>query len=230
MEKSRWWQQGEKEDRQRIHSREWWWGRVHCGLEKTLQVGIQSENRPSSFSRLRLALWKRGETSVHHVINTDGGKKTISMHGRCLGWSYFPMKRSWKSIRGDLVLSLLATFIIINPPPLWQVLMSPWMWLAIHAFVTTNYTAGEQEVADARPCFVCVRLVDSWRGATARSRSFLPPGAPVESPEISPRSDNQSAFLWQMKSRQVRERLRGEESAPRRFRECLIATRRCCTT
>lgn len=51
---------------------------MHCGLEKTLQVGIQSENRPSSFSRLQLALWKRGETSVHHVINTDGGKKTIS--------------------------------------------------------------------------------------------------------------------------------------------------------
>lgn len=55
------------------------------------------------------------------------------------------------------------------------------------------------------------------RDAFDREVSLLHPacGAGWESAQISPLSDNQSAFLRQMKSRQVQERLRSEESAPR---------------
>lgn len=125
------------------------------------------------FFIFQLALLKRGETSLNRAINTDEEKKSISMCSRCLGWSYFPMECSWKSIRGGLVLSLLATFIIINPPPPWQVLMSPGMWLAIHSFITTNYHPAEQEVADAFVSSACGRL--NSRRVTAPRRLWLRP-------------------------------------------------------
>lgn len=61
-------------------------------------------------------------------------------------------------MRGDLVPSLLATFIIINPAaPLWQVLTPPGMRLALHSFMTANYRVAEQQAADA---FVRVRVLD----------------------------------------------------------------------
>lgn len=121
---------------------------------ETLQVRsrerLLSQNRPHSLFHAR-ASWKRitpwkpnqkqasyfKELLIMRSILIKKKKKGLDC---CLGWSYFPVEHSWKSIQGDLILSLLATFIMIKP----------------HPVELTNDVAGSWWCR----CFICVRMVE----------------------------------------------------------------------